>query len=232
MHAFTIQLLDAIAHGTTVARATASLPQTSAESQSVQAELIGALGGVGGWKVSPWSPGATLSAAPMPASWVHRSGDALDLSGLRFEVEFALVSTADGSFMIAPALELMRSRLEAGADWPDHAKTADLLVTAGLVLGTPQPLPSQGELICEIELVAGTERKSATTSLSIEALVEAAKWTADYAQRIGLVFPAGTPVITGARMGPLEFAADHIRAEITGFGAVEVADAAGGSGSR
>ncbi|WP_172121629.1 hypothetical protein [Devosia sp. 919] len=53
MHPFTTQLLDAITTGNPVPRTTATPPQTPAESEAIQSELIAALGGIGPWKVSP-----------------------------------------------------------------------------------------------------------------------------------------------------------------------------------
>ncbi|WP_173088352.1 hypothetical protein [Devosia sp. 1635] len=223
MHPFTTQLLDAITTGNPVPRTTATPPQTPAESEAIQSELIAALGGIGAWKVSPWSPGATMTAAPIPKAWVHQSAETVDLSGLRFEVEFALVVAGDGSFRIAPALEFIRSRTQADAEWPAAAKHADLLVTGGLVLGTPQPLPpAYSEIAVAIQLLAGDESQTLTTNLSVSDLLEAARWTSEYASRIGLPFTPGTVIITGARLGPIELAANHIRAELDSFGAVEI----------
>ena len=220
MHAFAAALLDALAQRRPVPRDAAAIPQGRAEVETIQAELIGALGGAGAWKVSPWSEDeAAMLAAPIPQAWVHRSGDTIvDAGALLLEVEFALVLAEDRSFRIAPAFELVRSRLEPGADWPIAAKSADLLATAGLVLGASVPLPPAG--VCDIQLLTDAGPQSATTALSPELLLRAGSWAMAYAERMGLPMPAGTAILTGARLGPLPVGPGRITAALAGVGTV------------
>ncbi|KRA40253.1 hypothetical protein [Devosia sp. Root635] len=223
MHPFTAQLQQALQHDKPVPRREAAIPSAWADTMAIQGELIDSLGGAGAWKVSPWSEVAAMVAAPIPAAWVYRSGQGISLQpGLRLEVELALVSIGTGGFTIAPAFELVRSRLEPGADWPDLAKKADLMSTAGLVLGSTQPLPGGDDPDCSIHLTAGDgATQTVTTPVLLDPLLRAAAWAADYAERLGSPFVAGTVVMTGARIGPVDIAAGTTIARLDGLGAVQ-----------
>lgn len=223
MHQFTLQLLDAIQRDDTVRSAMATLP-SAAEAQAIQTELVTALGGAGAWKVSPWSETAAMAAAPIPRPWIYQSGQHISVPvGTRIEVEFALVVTQDNAFAIAPAPELVRSRLEPDTDWPGPAKTADLLSTAGLVLGKARPLPTETNSPVDIRLTSGDGLvHDRNDTLSLEPLLRAAGWAADYADQLGRPFAPGTIVMTGARIGPLPIAIGRNVADISGVGMVEI----------
>ncbi|KQX40056.1 hypothetical protein ASD04_05275 [Devosia sp. Root436] len=222
MHPFTAQLQQALQHDRPVPRRDAAVPSAQADTMAIQAELVGILGGTGAWKVSPWSEDKPMVAAPIPQAWIYQSGQGISLlPGLRLEVELALVSAADGTFSIAPAFELVRSRLEPGADWPDLAKKADLMSTAGLVLGPAQPLPAGDNPDCPVRLTTGDgATQTSTTPLLRDPLLRAAAWAADYADRLGLPFAAGTVIMTGARVGPMDILLGETVAELGSLGTV------------
>lgn len=220
MHAFAAALLDAMAQRRLVPRH-APVPQSREEAEAVQTQLIGALGGAGGWKVSPWSGDEkAMLAAPIPQAWVHGPGDIVGAaSEILLEVELALILAEDRSFLLAPAFELVRSRLEPGTDWGAIVKSADLLATAGLVLGAAVPLPEDGS--CEIRLsTSDDEQAVVTTTLAREPLLRAADWVMAQADRMGLPLSVGTPILTGARLGPIPVGPGRSVAEISGLGAV------------
>jgi 2-keto-4-pentenoate hydratase len=224
MHILTQHLLEALRSGQANAFDTGLVPATLADAETVQAELVGALGGHGAWKVSPWSPTAIMGAAPIPQAWMHRSGDRVRVhAGTRLEVEFALVLGANNTWQLAPAFELVDTRLDPASQWPDLAKRGDLLSSAGLVLGAAQALPADGvsERAVSLTLGDGTTQE-VRTILDLAALMGAANWLLADAERRNLPLTDGTTIITGARIGPIALPMGETRASIEGLGTVEM----------
>lgn len=224
MHPFSQLLLEALHTGSPVKYANADVPATEDEALSVQAELMEALGGEGAWKVSPWSEGVAMWASPIPRAWIRRSGDQIAMqAGLRLEVEFALLLESDGSWQIAPAFELVTSRIDSNADWPELAKRADLHSSAGVIVGKAQPLPVDPAADRSITLTLGDGTElHAKTILSRKILAEAAQWLLDHAANRGLPLRPGTTVMTGARMGPMPFPLGITTAHIDGMESVSM----------
>lgn len=221
MHALTSQLLQAIETGSRLTMADLLPLADEAEARRVQAELVLALGGAGAWKVSPWSEGATMTGAPIPSVWIHSSGQTLQRPGA-VEVELALIWQAKGHYLVAPAIELIGSRLAPADDWDAKIKQADLLATAGLLIGRARPLPDVSEIRCDVILNDGIDTVTTTAIISMTALKKAAEWIENYAEHLGLGFCEGQIIMTGARLGPQQISGTHIHAELVGLGAVEM----------
>jgi hypothetical protein len=221
MHPFTRTVLEA---DRTASPATASEsgPETIAEADTIQFEVIEALGGHGGWKVTPWSSPNSMLAAPIPKAWMWRSADTVKLTpGSRLEVEFALVHQENG-WQVCLALEFLRSRL-AGQDWSPLARRADLLSAGGIVVGPARPLAGLLSGEAALTLTHSTsETVIVTTTFDPETLMLAVDWLEEHAARLGQPIAPGTVVITSARIGPLPLVEGTYRASWTGLDDVAV----------
>ncbi|HEY8574930.1 MAG TPA: hypothetical protein VIL88_01180 [Devosia sp.] len=222
MQYFAQSVLEAIELNTPIQRDRVEPPVLQADVERVQLDVVERLGGVGAWKVSPWTTTGSMWAGPIPSKWIRRSGEAIEPGRYSIEVEFALVRTEAGDYVLAPAFELLQSRLDSTQDWPASAKEADLFSTAGLVIGTSHPLPSEPLSSRVMVLTNGKTLQSINTELSVPKLLQAASWTEEQAVRLGIPVEAGTIILTGARIGPLPQTTSYLRAEISGFGFVEI----------
>ena len=203
-----------------------ALPQSREEANAVQDAVVGALGGAGAWKVSPWVDGEEPAAAPIPARWVHRSGAILPADPrYRLEVEFALVLTRDPAGAIDPAdvevalaFELLRPRLADPQEWPPLARHADLQSSGGLVLGPSRPLPAQdvADRALTLEL-SGQSPATVSTRLDPALLLKTLAWLAAHARFRNQALVPGLPILTGARIGPLPLPAGTAAATSDGF---------------
>ena len=119
-------------------------PADLAAGYSVQTELAGMLGAIGGWKIGAADPGSTPLHAPIFAQEVHRSGVTLaakDLTGAIVEAEIAfrllqdlpLGHAAHDAASVAravervPALEIYRSRYRQPGEVGEAEQLADCL---------------------------------------------------------------------------------------------------------
>lgn len=202
MHPFTQALLDADRLETPLT-ASGHLPQTIAEADAVQFEFCNALGGHGGWKMTPWSSAETMLAAPIPRAWMHRSPTTIGPApGSRLEVEFALVRDTKG-WQVCLAFEFLRSRL-AGEGWSPLARRADLLSAGGVVSGASRPLGTLASGDGTLTLThSNTPAITVTTLFDPAALLAAAAWLEGHAAKLGRPILPGMVVITSARIGPL-----------------------------
>ncbi|UYN98082.1 MAG: hypothetical protein KIT02_08785 [Devosia sp.] len=223
MHAFSEQFLAAVDKSTVVDRAMAQLPADAAEVMAIQRQNIDALGGPGGWKVTPWIEGVPMSTAPIPARWIRPSGATIPMvEGLLLEVELALSRTADGNYLLLPVFELVLRRLDPKSDWPELAKQAGLMSTDGMVLGTPRPMPSADIAELPIVLTQGDgSQVRINTPLDRTALLKAAEFVTDYATQLGHPLQAGTVVTTGARIGPIPVLSGRTSVDMADLGTVE-----------
>ena len=221
MHPFTRTLLEA---DRTASPVTVSEPgpQTIVEADTIQLELIEALGGHGGWKITPWSSPDAMLAAPIPSAWMWRSTETLEPApGSRLEVEFALVRQENG-WHVCLAFEFLRSRL-AGTDWSPLARRADLLSAGGIVVGPARPLAGLPYGEAELTLAhSTTETVTVTTTFDPATLMLAAGWLEEHAARLGQPIVPGTVVITSARIGPLPLVEGTYRASWAGLDEVAV----------
>jgi 2-keto-4-pentenoate hydratase len=222
MQPFVQSVLAAIESNIPVRRGNVEPPHTPAEVERAQVVAIESLGGIGAWKVSPWTEKGSMWAGPIPRTWIRQSSETIEFGRYRIEVEFALVRTADGGYELAPAIELLQSRLDPADEWPALAKEADLFSTAGLVIGTPLSMPSNALSVRKITLNNGNEPQTVSTELSIPALLNAASWVEAHASRLGLPIEAGMIILTGARIGPVPQKDSYLRAEISDLGSVEI----------
>lgn len=221
MHPFTRVLLEAERTASTVT-ASQSGPETIAEADAIQFELIEALGGHGGWKITPWASPDVMLAAPIPKAWMWRSTETVKpVPGSRLEVEFALVRQESG-WSVCLAFEFLRSRL-GGLDWSSLARRADLLSAGGIVFGPARPLAGLTSGDTELTLTHSTSPTvSVETSFDTEKLMLAADWLENHAAQLGQPIAHGMVVITSARMGPLALVEGQYRASCAGFDDVTV----------
>lgn len=202
MHLFVRDLLRAEQTNIPL-QTTEQLPRNPAEADKLQFEFTDALGGHGGWKMTPWSSPETMLASPVPKAWIHRSpADLRPAAGSRLEVEFALI-WQEGAWQVCLAFEFLRSRL-AGPDWPALARRADLLSAGGIVAGNARALSElpagEGTLILRHN---GANCAAVKTNFDPDALINAASWLTQHAAAQDRPLLSGTTIITSARIGPL-----------------------------
>ena len=222
MHPFTQALIEADAQAKPLST-TDQQPQTIAEAETIQFEFIDALGGHGGWKITPWSSPDAMVAAPIPQNWLYRSPVTLQpVAGSRLEVEFALLREEEG-WQVCLAFEFLRSRLDQSQKWPALMGRADLLSGGGVVFGTARPLDSVLAGEEQLTLTHGSSAEvTVTTHFDPTTLLAAAEWLEGHAaSRRGPLLP-GMLVITGARIGPLPIFPGTYKASWAGLDDVEL----------
>lgn len=205
MHPFTQALLKAHRQATPLTDSE-HVPQTIGEADAIQFEFSDALGGHGGWKMTPWSSAEAMLAAPIPQAWMGQSGAVIRPEpGSRLEVEFALLR-GEGDWQVCLAFEFLRSRL-AGQDWSSLARRADLLSAGGVVQGAAHPIGALAAEDGQLRLIhADNPAESVTTTFDPTSLLAAANWLESHAAELGRPLQPGMVVITGARIGPLPLA--------------------------
>lgn len=203
MHPFTQALGKADAQAKPLS-ASDQQPQTIAEAEAIQFEFSDALGGHGGWKMTPWSSPEAMLAAPIPQQWIYQSPITVQpVAGSRLEVEFALLREESG-WQVCLAFEFLRSRLSTSQTWPALASRADLLSAGGLVYGLPQPLHTLRTGDGQLTLThSNSPDVTVTTTFDPIALLASAAWLEGHAARLGRPLLPGMIVITSARIGPL-----------------------------
>lgn len=202
MHPFTHALLEANDKASPLSTSECA-PETPGEANTIQFEFTDALGGHGGWKMTPWSSADQMLAAPIPQAWMAASSNTVQPPrGSRLEVEFALVREENG-WQACLAFEFLRSRL-AGQSWTPLARRADLLSAGGVVTGPSRPLNSLSSGDGQLTLThSASPAVSVTTTFDPALLLAAAAWLEQHAASLGRPITAGMVVITGARIGPL-----------------------------
>lgn len=238
----TTLLLAQRANGTTIADLPADLvPADIAAAYAIQDEIAAELGPVGAWKVGPMPETGVPMCAPIPAADVHESGVTLRhaaLSGLGIEVEVAVTIATDlpgkaggyssgdlrqavGSLHLI--LELLASRYVDRSAVPLLATVADLQSNGAVIVGPAQAAdrdwPEFGAQHMSLALdgaVAATTTGNATTENVLAALA----WLANHAVERGMPLKSGQLVITGARLGPADFAGSVAVADAPGLGSV------------
>ena len=216
MHAFTQELLDAD-HQKKPLSSSKAQPQTSAEAEAIQLEFSDALGGHGGWKMTPWSSSETMLASPVPKAWIHRSPSALrPPHGARIEVEFMLLR--DGTdWQVGLAFEFLRTRL-TGVDWTPMSRRADLLAGGGIIWGKTRPLDSLPGGEGQLTLTHSESPPVVVTTKFDKAAIHAASdWLIGHAEARGRPILPGMVVLTSARIGPLVIAQGSYRASWPGL---------------
>ncbi|HWU16657.1 MAG TPA: fumarylacetoacetate hydrolase family protein [Devosia sp.] len=237
-------LLAARRSGTPVDLLDPALVPASAEAAyAIQNEIVAALGPVGAWKVTPTPAEGALFASPILKSTVYQDGATLkaaDLPGIGIEVEVAVtigqdlpgkaggytpedIRAALGSIHIA--IEVLASRYRDRKAVPQLAGIADLQSSGAVVLGpavSAAALPEFGQQAMAL-VYDGVEVKTTAGNASTQNVLASLAWLADHAAARGLPLTAGTVVITGARIGPLDVSAKLITAEAPGLGKVSFA---------
>lgn len=222
MHPFTQALIDADAQAKPLS-ASDQQPQTIAEAEAIQFEFSDALGGHGGWKMTPWSSPEAMLAAPIPQQWIYNSPVTVQpVVGSRLEVEFALLREESG-WQVCLAFEFLRSRLGTSQTWTSLEGRADLLSAGGLVFGLRQPLHTLRAGDGQLTLThSNSPEVTVTTTFDPKALLAAADWLEGHAARRDRPLLPGMVVITSARIGPLPIVIGTYVASWAGLDDVEL----------
>lgn len=216
------------------------VPQTHEEAYRIQNESVARLGAVGAWKVQPLPQTGQPFAAPILASTIFLDGVTLpraDFPNLAIEVEVALTLNRDlpdttGGYTaetvrsaiagIHVALEVLSSRFVDSKSVPQLAGIADLQSGAGIVMGptvSAETLPEFSQQMMELSF-DGAVTATTPGNASTENMLASLAWLANHTVARGLPLKAGTIVITGARLGALPFAGQHVHAKAPGLGEV------------
>lgn len=234
-HPLTDRLLESYRGGQKLAGAD-TLPADLAETYRIQTELALALGEIGAWKLAPVPAEDAPSCSPLPASVIAQNGARIAADGTRAEVEIAVTLAADldedrpytpedlraAIAGVHLALEFIGSRYADPAQMPALATSADLQNNVAIVLG---PLVSFDELpeFAQQDIALfdnGNEIARTEGNSSTAATLSALAWLARHARSRGLPLRAGTVVITGARIGPIEVDGPALEARASGLGTV------------
>jgi len=106
------------------------------------------------------------------------------------------------------AFELFRSSYADPGRQDLPSLLADCLSNAGVVLGSGRA-PGGDDRLEALHMALtrdGEPLASADTGASLDAIVEAVHWLAQYAARLGAGLKRGAVILTGARIGPLPVA--------------------------
>jgi 2-keto-4-pentenoate hydratase len=200
-------------------------PTTLAEAWHLQDVLVDALGGHGGWKVSPARPDREPGCAPIarerifasPAAWQAPLGTALQVE-VEVAVTFAHDLTGPATFTagdirgaiaaLHPAFEVVSSRLRHKDQLPDICGVADLQSNAALVLG-PGTAAWQaldlGRLRMDL-LVDGQSVAQASEGTPLATMIDSLVWLANHARDRGRPLRRTDAILTGARILPTTIA--------------------------
>lgn len=217
-------------------------PADLAAGYSVQTEVAGMLGAIGGWKIGAADPGSTPLHAPIFAQEIHRSGVTLaakDLTGAIVEAEIAfrllqdlpLGHAAHDAASVAravervPALEIYRSRYRQPGEVDEAEQLADCLSNGGLIVGV-------GVGVGVEAATAGGAMPTWDIDLAVDGTLEQVRavrhpagdplqlvvWLANHLNRCGGLLSAGQVVTTGALLlAPIGRA---VRGEWRGLGSL------------
>lgn len=245
------RLLAAVWRGQAPIESARILPPTreaAFELQFATAELLGAVDGIGGWKVGAKGPDAMPNAAPLPRQGLLPDGalvptgpgtQSTRMRGVELELAVRLGQDLPGRELpwtrqeiaqridaVFPALEVVETRL---ADWRTSdalAQLGDLQTHGALVLGAagrvaPGSLDLRDLEACltfDGQPVAST--RGANPAGDLWRLLD---WLAQHAQRMGRPLRAGQVITTGSCTGML-FAPEGcvVVGELSGLGRVSL----------
>jgi 2-keto-4-pentenoate hydratase len=192
------------------------VPADAAGAYTLQNEIIGQIGPVGGWKILAGGQGEP-TCSPIPANRYFANGASISSARHRFvlaEVEIAvklgtdLGANADAAATEAaiaslhPVLEMVGSPFVDRDAIAANAKMGDLQSNGAVIVGPALDPAIKTELttLPVRLLLDGAEAKAATAGASWAAIVEALRWLASHAAARGLPLRAGHVIITGARV--------------------------------
>lgn len=194
-----------------------SRPVDVAAGYALQRRIIAAMGEVGGWKIGAGGPDETPLYAPILAQEIHASGVTLPAaeipdSVIESEIAFRLRTdlpprplaydraSVAAAVDLVPALEIYRCRyLDPGAATaPEHL--ADCLANAGLIVGSPVPLPTpETAPTWDIDLIVdGEVKEGRALRHPVGDPLRLVVWLANELAQHGEGLRAGQVVTTGA----------------------------------
>lgn len=226
------------ARGDAIAALPADLAPGSLDDAYAIQDALAARQGVFGWKVAPPKPGAEPRCAPLTNPGLMTALAVLhsaDLPRGRAELEIAFTFAADvregadrnavlqAIGQVHLALEILNTRFADNSAADEFAPFADHQASFGVVLGPGRSAWKSlalDALTLEIS-VDGAEPHRSARSLGLEQTLEQILWLAGHARSRGLPLRAGTVIITGARVGPLDLGgAQRIVGSATGLAPV------------
>ena len=172
-----------------------------------------------GWKVGPHPNGAGWCAAPLRGTNALQSPTELSAASaatMRIEVEVAIMLARDLPAGSSPAdvksaiggahlaFELFRSSFADPTRQDLASLLADNLSNSGVVVGGGLPSPVGDFALLKITLRRDSENlASVDTGATLETVLDAMSWLANYASSLDAPLLHGAIIITGARIGPV-----------------------------
>jgi 2-keto-4-pentenoate hydratase len=219
-------------------------PAHLAAGYAVQAQVVGLLGAIGGWKIGAADPGGTPLHAPIFVEDMYQSGVTLaakEFSGAFIEAEIAFRLLQDlpvgpaahdptavaRAVERVPALEIYSSRYRKPGDAGEAEQLADCLANGGLVVGVGIDVGVGVEAV-----MAGGAMPTWDIDLAIDDTLEQVRavrhpagdplqlvvWLANHLNRCGGLLSAGQVVTTGALL--LAPIGRSVRGDWQGLGSV------------
>lgn len=218
-------------------------PHTREEAYAVQDGVIERIGPAAGWKIGRAPGHDDPYCAPIPNARVHSSGARLrlkpDAPGIRVEAELALIlgrdiPPASGPWTredcltairsIAPAIEILETRLESEKAADTLWKLADLQGTGGAVLGPEITWDNQDMSRVDLMIrLPGRPPEARNRDHPFGDALEMLTWQINHAAEHRGGLRAGDFLITGSYCGILDIAQPGL-CEFTfaGMGAVGI----------
>lgn len=219
-------------------------PTTFEQAYAIQDLLLRQLGPVGGWKVGAKSPEAEPTCAPMPRGGISAGPTILDARRFRMrgvEIEAGVVLKHDlpprsqaytleevlqAIDYVCVAVEIVESRFQNHEHMGRLSTLADL-ASHGAAIYLPvgvDPKPTARWQTPHARLALDSGAKLAATSQNPAGeLTRLLVWLANHASQRNIGLLQGQLIITGSCL-PMVFAqaTDHIRAELSGIGELDV----------
>ncbi|HQT80879.1 MAG: hypothetical protein B7Z60_02395 [Ferrovum sp. 37-45-19] len=154
-------------------------PHSLEEAYHVQNDLIKLMGdNIAAWKVGTGDSIHSVFSSPLPSQWLYHNPTVLSLNNyslIGIELEYAfrlthihLIDQAttlqeldEHIIEVAPAIEIVSTRLPDWPELPAYLKAADLQSNGALVIGEPRPYSSSIEFLePSISLTCNNEEKT------------------------------------------------------------------------
>jgi 2-keto-4-pentenoate hydratase len=177
-----------------------------------------------GWKVGPGATPDGLCAAPLLGNAPLASLAEVPFSeGLGIEIEVT-VTLGEGNAIASlhMSYELFQSRYADRTQVGFASVLADHLNNAGIVIGPAADAEIPLETLEVVLTEDGAEIARTTTGMSLAETKTNIAWLAKHAAKSGTPLGAGTVILTGARLGPIEVKPGSRYVAMSPLGAVEL----------
>jgi 2-keto-4-pentenoate hydratase len=177
-----------------------------------------------GWKVGPGATPCGLCAAPLLGNAPLASLAEVPFSeGLGIEIEVT-VTLGEGNAVASlhMSYELFQSRYADRTQVGFASVLADHLNNAGIVIGPAADAEIPLETLEVVLTEDGAEIARTATGMSLAETKTNIAWLAKHAATSGTPLAAGTVILTGARLGPIEVKPGSRYVAMSPLGAVEL----------